>query len=366
MNETTETSDELRLALARLARSKDVVAAVQNELRQIHSSDGWKILVRYYELRNRLCPPSSLRRKCLGLLFRSLRAFAKFVIPSADRSVADYHASILAREPGEQELAVQRSMQFAHGFKFSIVSPTYETQPRHLIAMIESVRAQTFANWELCIADGASRSSSVREILAEASRDDPRIKVKFLDQNDGIAGNTARRRRAGQRRFRYVPRSRRHLSAVCTLRSRQGDRSLTSPKPTCSTRTKINSTTAASIVCSPRGSRAGLRELLRNFNYITHLAVYRRELLNEIGGVRFGFDGSQDYDLILRASERARKIVHIPEVLYHWRIHSGSTAQDIGAKPYAIEAGRKALQEHLDRCGIARPGHRSRRSQPAL
>ena len=93
-------------------------------------------------------------------------------------------------------------------------------------------------------------------------------------------------------------------------------------------------------------------ERLRGQNYCCHLSVIRSSLVNELGGFRSGFEGAQDYDLILRATERARKIVHIPEVLYHWRTVTGSTAADANAKPYTIESGRKAVAEHCERIGL--------------
>src|SRR2546428_14194250 len=92
--------------------------------------------------------------------------------------------------------------------------------------------------------------------------------------------------------------------------------------------------------------------MLRSQNYVCHLAAYRRGLLDRVGGPRPGFDGAQDHDLILRASEQAKKIIHIPKILYHWRVHAGSTAHASGAKNYSHEAGRRAVQEHLNRLGV--------------
>ena len=104
-------------------------------------------------------------------------------------------------------------------------------------------------------------------------------------------------------------------------------------------------------------------ETLRSRNYLCHFTVLTKRLLDEIGGFREGFDGAQDYDLFLRATEQARKIVHIPQVLYHWRAHDGSTAANHAAKEYAFDAGKKAIEEHLVRCQVegTRPSHRHAR-----
>ena len=240
-------------------------------------------------------------------------------------------------EPGPSELKKQRLTRFGREIKISIVTPTYETSKEFLKAMIRSVREQTYGHWELCIADGGSLSPAVRTILKEESLRDPRIKVVFLPANLGISGNTnAALALAGGD---YVT----FLDHDDTL----------SPFALFEVVRAVNDEPDADVLYSDEDKideKGGRRlqphfkpdwspDMLRSYNYITHLAVYRRELLDKIGGLQPDFDGAQDYDLILRATEQARKIVHIPRVLYHWRMHAGSTGAAIGTQNVCNRGG---------------------------
>ena len=233
----------------------------------------------------------------------------------------------------------------------SIVLPVYNPDPAHLSAAVESVRAQLYQNWELCLADDASTDPRVAPFLRDAAASDPRIKVIFREKNGHIAAcsNSALGLATGE------------WIALLDQDDLLAEHALAFAAAT------IVGHPDAGLIYSDEDKidDAGARtepyfksdwnpELFLVQNFISHLGLYRRDLLREIGGFRDGFGGSQDYDLALRAIERLRpqQIVHIPRVLYHWRKIPGSLAAASDAKEYAHESARGAIREHLSRTGI--------------
>ncbi|MGD0898411.1 MAG: glycosyltransferase family 2 protein [Thermoguttaceae bacterium] len=260
-----------------------------------------------------------------------------------------YDIWIDRNEPKAAEIQRQRLIHFAREPLISIVTPTFNTPTAFLTAMLESVLRQTYANWELCIADGGSDDHVVKSLLRHSGRRDPRIKATFLGDNRGIAGNSTAALALAAGEFVAF------LDHDDTL----------APHALFEVVRAINEEPEADLLYSdedkideagrerqcPHFKPAWAPDTLRSHNYICHLSVYRRSLLTEVGGMRPGFDGSADYDLVLRAGEKARQIVHIPQVLYHWRMHPASTASGMAAKPYALDSAKRALTEHLQRCG---------------
>jgi glycosyltransferase involved in cell wall biosynthesis len=243
---------------------------------------------------------------------------------------------------------LQRARRIAHGPRISIVMPVFDPNPAWLNEAIDSVRAQLYVNWELCIADDASTDPRIRDILAQAATLDARIRVHWRARNGHIcaASNAALAMATGP----YValldhddvlPEHALLCVAEAILRTPDVD-VLYSDEDKIDGRGRRH---------DPYFKRDWNAELLRGHNFISHLGVYRTDLVREVGGFRAGFEGSQDYDLALRCTERSAlaRIVHIPHALYHWRAHAQSTASDVGAKPYALDAGVRALQEHLNR-----------------
>jgi GT2 family glycosyltransferase len=218
--------------------------------------------------------------------------------------------------------------------------------------MIDSVRAQTYGNWELCIADGNSSSQQTKKILTDYARSDNRIRLAFLDKNLGIAGNSNAALHLASGDFITLLD---HDDTLAPFALHEVVTRLQQPE------TKIDILYSDEDFINANGKKRFSPtfkpsfgwDTLRSHNYICHLLVFRNEIINKTGGFRKGFDGSQDYDLVLRACELAREIVHIPKILYHWRVHPASTAGNPNAKNYAHDAGRKALQEHLDRCNLS-------------
>jgi glycosyltransferase involved in cell wall biosynthesis len=233
----------------------------------------------------------------------------------------------------------------------SIVMPTYNPKTDWLVKVIESVRQQIYTNWELCIADDASTDPSIRPILERYVNEDSRIKVVFREKNGHISAssNSALQLAGGE----WV--------ALLDHDDLLSEHALFWVIDT------INKNPDAQLLYSDEDKidEVGKRfdpyfksdwnpDLFYSQNMISHLGVYRASLLSEIGGFRLGMEGSQDYDLALRSIERiaASQIHHIPYVLYHWRMHAESTAQSADAKPYAMIAGEKALNEHFQRINI--------------
>ena len=233
----------------------------------------------------------------------------------------------------------------------SIVMPVYNPDLVYLSAAINSVRAQIYQNWQLCIADDASTNPLVAQTLKEHAAADSRIKLTFRERNGHIAAcsNSALQLAEGEwvallDQDDLLPE---HALAVvaATIRDHPEAGLMYSDED------KIDQSGAR---CSPFFKPDWNPELLLGQNYISHLGLYRRALLQEIGGFREGYEGSQDHDLALRCAEKLQsaQIRHIPRVLYHWRMIEGSAAAIGGAKPYAQKAARQAIAGHLQRKNI--------------
>jgi glycosyltransferase involved in cell wall biosynthesis len=234
----------------------------------------------------------------------------------------------------------------------SVLMPTYNTPEKWLRRSIESVRAQIYPNWELCIADDASNEPHVRSVLEEYARLDERIKITFRESNGhiSVASNTSLDLATGD----YValldhddeiPAHALYMVAAAVNENLNLDLIY-------SDEDKINE--------SGRRFRPHFKpdwnpDLLTAQNMVSHLGVYRTEVVRQVGGFREGYEGSQDWDLALRVSEviPADHIYHIPHVLYHWRTVRGSTSVAVKEKSYAIKAGLAAVQDHLERKGDA-------------
>ncbi len=233
---------------------------------------------------------------------------------------------------------------------FSILTPVYDPPVRTLQAAIDSVRAQHLGSWELVLVDDCSPNEDVRRVLREAATADRRIVVHERAVNGGIvaASNDALERAAGE--FVALLDHDDVLTADALEVVADHINSHPDVDYLYSDEDKIDqSERIFDTFEKPEWSP----ERLRGQMYTSHLSVLRTQLAREVGGFAVGSDGSQDHDLVLRVTERARRVVHIPRTLYHWRVVEGSTAHAIDAKPYAWVAGRDAVQNHLDRVGIA-------------
>jgi O-antigen biosynthesis protein len=234
--------------------------------------------------------------------------------------------------------------------RFSVITPVYDTPVDVLGAMLESVRAQTFGDWELCLVDDCSPQPHVVEMLERAQREDERIRFTRREENGGIvaASNDALAMARGEFVALLDHDDELHPDALAhvheaLLANPEGDYVYTDED-------KID---RAGNHSGPFFKPDWSPERMRTQMYTCHLSVFRRSLVEEVGGFDPEFEGSQDWDLVLRASERARAVLHIPRVLYHWRMLETSAAGGgEAAKPYAFEAGTRAIQAQCDRLGI--------------
>ena len=242
-----------------------------------------------------------------------------------------------------------------NGFKYrpllSVIMPVYNVPPKFLEKAIASVRSQLYPNWELCIADDASTDPEIRDVLTEQSKQDDRIKVVYREQNGHIsaASNSALDLAEGEfvvllDHDDELPEH--ALYHVAKLLNQHPDADLIY-----SDEDKI---TEAGQRYDPYFKPDFDPLLFLAQNMISHLGVYRTALVREIGGFRLGFEGSQDWDLALRVVEKTARdrIHHIPRVLYHWRAVEGSTALATEEKSYVVNAGQRAVAEHLTRTGV--------------
>ncbi len=234
--------------------------------------------------------------------------------------------------------------------RFSILTPVYETPPRVLSEMLKSVRAQSFADWELCLVDDCSNEPHVMELLERAQREDGRIRVQRRESNGGIvaASNDALAMARGEFLALLDHDDKLHPDALALVHE------------------AIEATPEADYVYTDEdkidlaGHHSGpffkpdwSPERMRTQMYTCHLSVLRRVLVEEVGGFDPEFEGSQDWDLVLKVTERARAVLHVPRVLYHWRMLETSAAGGgEAAKPWAFEAGKQAVQAHCERTGV--------------
>jgi len=283
------------------------------------------------------------------LLMKVRDKFVESVHCNVRRSIS-YDGWIRKNEPSEGDLAVQKQVRFSYEPKISVIVPTFNTPRKILVEMLESVKRQTYANWELCVADGNSGRQDVKKVLDAYASSDNRVRVRYLPENKKIAGNTNEALALATGEFTAFLDHDDTLAPfalyeiVKTLNDNPGADFIYSDEDKISENGRIRFEPHFKPDFSP--------DTLRSYNYITHFTVIKKGLLDSVGWFREGFDGSQDYDLILRATEKARRVCHIPRVLYHWRVSRNSAAGNVNAKPHAFEAARKALTGHLRRVGL--------------
>ena len=335
-------------AAALLARARDHIARMQPILRtsrallaSMQDSKFWKARNAWFRLKQRLrLHPHGAQ---------------PYWVPDVDAIEPDadavpYEGWLLAHRTRPADLDRMREMLplLRERPLFSVVMPVYDPPERLLREAIDSVLAQVYPDWELCIADDASPSPHVRAVLDEYALADARIKVVFRERNGHIAeaSNSALEIATG--------------SFIALL---DHDDTL-EPDALFENAVAIARDPATDVIYSDEDKidAEGRRtepyfkpdwspDSILARNYVSHLGVYRTALVRDVGGFRDGFEGSQDYDLLLRVAERTQAIRHIPRVLYHWRVTAGSTAEHRAAKSYAYDAGARAIEEALARRG---------------
>lgn len=261
-----------------------------------------------------------------------------------------YQEWIKNNEPNETELEEQCNTTFSLMPKISIVIPLYNTSKKYFEELIESVNGQTYKNWELCLADGSEEKSNF--IINAINLYGDKIKYKFIGHNKGISGNTNEALKLATGEFialmdhdDLLPRFALFEIVKAINENPDVDFIYTDED-------KFYEDSENKIRISPHFKQDYAIDTLRSYNYICHFSVFRKQLLSKTGQFNSEYDGSQDYDFILRATENANKIVHIPKILYNWRISKSSVASGASAKPYAYEAAKRAILSSLERNNI--------------
>ena len=264
----------------------------------------------------------------------------------------DYQKWIRHHLPDKGELEKQKKTTFKYSPKISFVVPLYKTPEKYLRRLVESLQDQTYSNWELCFSDGSGAQSPLTDLLKELSAKDKRIKYVSHNEALQISQNTN---------------SAIEIAAGDFIAFADHDDELT-PNALFECVKALNDRPQTLVIYTDEDkmSMDGHKffqphfkpdynpDLLCTVNYICHLFVVSRKVIEKTGGLRSEFDGAQDYDFVFRCVETVKdeEIYHIPKILYHWRCHEDSTAENPESKLYAFEAGRRAVQEHYNRTGV--------------
>lgn len=262
----------------------------------------------------------------------------------------DYPEWYELTKPTEEELEGQKKTVFDYRPKMSVVIPAYKTPERFLAAMLDSLLAQTYRNWEVCIADGSPKGESVERVLKRYALKDERIRYVILGENKGISGNTNAAIEMATGDFIVLADHDDTLAPDALYECVKAINSDPEIDVVYTDEDKLD--IDGGELFEPHFKPDFNPDLLTSVNYICHLFVVNHELLLEVGGFREEFDGAQDYDFILRCTEKARRIYHVPKALYHWRCHQNSTASNPESKLYAFDAGARAVKAHYDRTGV--------------
>lgn len=277
----------------------------------------------------------------------------KFIEKRSEPVDRAYRAHVQRYLPSEEELKQQRrtSLEFSYRPLISIVVPVYRTPERFLRELIESLLAQSYPNWELCIADGSGQKEPGAEAVVRGYQE-LRIRYLKLAENGGISRNTnegfsmALGEYIGLLDHDDVLSPNALYEVVRVLNDRNGE-----ARPLLVYSDEDKASADLSCHYEPHFKPDYNEELLNHYNYICHFFVFHRSMLRTAGMLDPAFDGAQDYDFVLRCTARVDKkqIAHVAKVLYHWRVHETSTARFSGDKDYAYEAGKRAVQAHFDR-----------------
>ena len=262
----------------------------------------------------------------------------------------DYGEWYELTRPTEEELEQQRKEKFPVEPLFSIVIPASQTPEKYLKEMLDSILAQTYGKWEVCIADGSPKGKSLEKILKRYSEKDSRIHYRILGENLGISGNTNAAMDMAKGDYIVLADHDDTLTPDALYELAKAVNKDQDNDVIYSDEDKLDMDGGA--LFEPHFKPDFNIDLLTSTNYICHLFAVKRELVEKVGKFDHEFDGAQDYDFIFRCTEKAKKICHVPKVLYHWRCHQDSTASNPESKMYAFEAGARAIKAHFDRLGI--------------
>lgn len=277
-----------------------------------------------------------------------VRGFVEFLKEESVSTTDAYGTYARKHAASQRELREQEKTVFSPAPLFSIVVPLYHTPLGFLKEMIDSVVNQSYGNWQLCLADG-SRDGALKEFIEANYGKDRRITYRLLEENTGIAGNTNAALDMAEGDYiifadhddTIAPEA--LYEIACALRDHPEMELIYSDEDLMDEHGNV---------LYPHFKPDFNLDYLRSINYICHIVAVKKSLLEKTGQLRKEFDGAQDHDFLLRCAENTEHIYHIPKVLYHWRSHDGSTAGNQGDKQYAIDAGKRALEQHYERLGL--------------
>ncbi len=338
--------------IEQLSSSVDLLQQDADAYQIISNSFFWR-LTKPLRMLSEACKRLARRLPTLGKFIKGMRYLLRHGPAATLRKMKRRGGEIgLAKKPlyTPEELEAQRARTFDREIKFSILVPLYNTPLPFLREMIASVTSQTYSNWELCLADGSDDAHA--EVALETARlaaSEPRIVYRKLEKNLGISENTNAciDMASGDFIALFDHDDILHPAALYNMMEAITEQGADMVY------------TDEAIFQSPKLKniiRANYKpdyapDTLRALNYICHFTCFDRALLDRAGRFRSEFDGSQDHDLMLRLTEQAARVVHIPKVLYYWRAHKQSVAMDAGAKSYAAENGKRAVLAAMERTG---------------
>lgn len=278
--------------------------------------------------------------KTVGLLYEK----------ATHKDQKDYERWLERHKITEAIREVQKETVFDKQPCFSIVVPLYKTQEKYLKELVESIKGQTYSNWELCLSDGSGGDSPLKEILKELEHSDSRIKVISSKESLQIAENTNAAIDIATGDYIVFADHDDILSVDALYECTKCINENQEVDMIYSDEDKVSMD--GQTYFEPHFKPDLNMDLLCSVNYFCHLVVVKRQLLEQAGKLNGEYNGAQDYDFVLRCVENTDAVYHIPKILYHWRAHMDSTAENPESKRYAFEAGRRAIQKHYERIGL--------------
>lgn len=278
--------------------------------------------------------------KTVGLLYEK----------ATHKDQKDYERWLERHKITEAIREVQKETVFDKQPCFSIVVPLYKTQEKYLKELVESIKGQTYSNWELCLSDGSGGDSPLKEILKELEHSDSRIKVISSKESLQIAENTNAAIDIATGDYIVFADHDDILSVDALYECTKCINENQEVDMIYSDEDKVSMD--GQTYFEPHFKPDLNTDLLCSVNYFCHLVVVKRQLLEQAGKLNGEYNGAQDYDFVLRCVENTDAVYHIPKILYHWRAHMDSTAENPESKRYAFEAGRRAIQKHYERIGL--------------
>ena len=278
--------------------------------------------------------------KTVGLLYEK----------ATHKDQKDYERWLERHKITEAIREVQKETVFDKQPCFSIVVPLYKTQEKYLKELVESIKGQTYSNWELSLSDGSGGDSPLKEILKELEHSDSRIKVISSKESLQIAENTNAAIDIATGDYIVFADHDDILSVDALYECTKCINENQEVDMIYSDEDKVSMD--GQTYFEPHFKPDLNMDLLCSVNYFCHLVVVKRQLLEQAGKLNGEYNGAQDYDFVLRCVENTDAVYHIPKILYHWRAHMDSTAENPESKRYAFEAGRRAIQKHYERIGL--------------